>query len=131
MAVNIPFMDLVGCEVVSAAGGIAEVAVDVRHDLTNSWGVAHGGVVFTLADIAIARALRSAMPDGENAGIATVEMKLNFTAPGKGRLTARAELRHRGGTFAVAEVAVRSDDGTLVALGTGTFVVKGPRPAPQ
>jgi hypothetical protein len=39
--------------------GEAEIALPLRPELENSWGVAHGGVTMTLLDVAMAHAARS------------------------------------------------------------------------
>ena len=50
---------------------------------------AHGGVLFTMLDTALGRAVISVLPDGQ--GCATVECKINFFRPVvRGRIVAEA-----------------------------------------
>ena len=49
--VHIPFVEMLGFELVSCDGGQAEIALDLRDELTNSLSVAHGGVSMTLLDV--------------------------------------------------------------------------------
>ena len=119
----LPFVDLLGFELLRFENGEAELAVDLRHELTNTWGVAHGGVTMTLLDVAMAHAARSPdanQPDGGR-GVVTIEMKTSFMRPGLGRLLARGKLLTRTASMAFCEGSVRVEGGTLVAHATGTF----------
>jgi uncharacterized protein (TIGR00369 family) len=57
--IRIPFVDLLGFELLRFERGEAEIALTLRDELTNSWGVAHGGVSMTLLDVVMAHAARS------------------------------------------------------------------------
>ena len=43
-AVDIPFVEALGMRLWRFDGGHAEVSLDLRPDMLNSWQVAHGGV---------------------------------------------------------------------------------------
>ena len=47
--IEIPFVDLLGFELLRFEQGEAEIALQLRDELSNSWGVAHGGVTMTLS----------------------------------------------------------------------------------
>ena len=121
--VVIPFVRELGFELLRFEGGEAELAVDLRPALTNSFAVAHGGVTMTLLDVAMAHAARSPAAAGaeQQPGVVTIEMKTSFMRPGEGRLTARARLLHRTASMAFCEGSVLGADGQLVAHATGTF----------
>ena len=53
---RIPFLDHLGVELVSFGQGRCELAITVRPELCNSMQVAHGGVVMTVLDAALASA---------------------------------------------------------------------------
>ena len=74
--VHIPFVEMLGFELMRFDPGIAEIAVPLREELTNSWGVAHGGVTMTLLDVVMAHAARTPSVDGvaETSGVVTIEM---------------------------------------------------------
>jgi len=74
---TIPFVDLIGMELVACEAGAAEIALTLREELTNSWSVAHGGVTMTLLDVVMAHAARSPNQPGhaESPGVVTIEMK--------------------------------------------------------
>lgn len=126
--VHIPFVELLGFELIACNAGQAEIAVDLREDLTNSWNVAHGGVTMTLLDVVMAHAARSPNQPGaalsgttESPGVVTIEMKTSFMRPGLGRLIAKARLLHRTSSLAFCEAHVFDVQGDLIAHASGTF----------
>ena len=121
--IRIPFVDLLGFELVRFERGEAEIALALRDELTNSWSVAHGGVSMTLLDVVMAHAARAPGEDGiaEESGVVTVEMKTTFMRPGLGRLVATGRRLHRTVSLAFCEASLTGGDGELVAHATGTF----------
>ncbi|MEW8978258.1 MAG: PaaI family thioesterase [Symbiobacterium sp.] len=119
---GIPFRDVIGAEVVEVGHGRCTVRMPASEHTLNNLGIVHGGALCTLADTAMGTALRSALKPGD--AVVTVEMKINFIAPGRGELLAHARVLHVGNTTAVAEVEVADTDGKLVAKGLATFLVK-------
>jgi uncharacterized protein (TIGR00369 family) len=118
---DIPFINDMGVEFVSAEGGTAVVALllDERH--LNSWQVAHGGVIMTLLDVVMAVAGRTLEPNA--GGGVTVEMKTSFLQPGRAGswLVATGTAFHRSTTMAFCEGEVRDDQNRLIAKALGTF----------
>ena len=121
--VTIPFVELLGLELLRFDHGGAEIAIELRDELTNSWGVAHGGVTMTLLDVVMAHAARSPGEDGvaEASGVVTVEMKTSFLRPGLGRLVGSGRRLHRTASMAFCEASLRDAGGDLIAHSTGTF----------
>ncbi len=121
--VRIPFVEQLGLELRRLEPGEAELALTLQESLTNSWGVAHGGVTMTMLDVAMAHAARSpSQPGGEpQPGVVTIEMKTSFMSAGQGRLTATGRLMHRTASLAFTEGTVRDEGGAIVAHATGTF----------
>ena len=121
--VHIPFVQQLGFELVRIDEAEAELRVDIRELHLNSWEVAHGGVLMTLLDVAMAHAARSVHRDqpGFGPGVVTVEMKTSFMRPGEGALRAVGKLLHRSTTMAFCEGSVFGEDGALCAHATGTF----------
>ena len=121
--IRIPFVDLLGFELVRFERGEAEIALALRDELTNSWSVAHGGVSMTLLDVVMAHAARAPGDDGvaEESGVVTVEMKTTFMRPGLGRLVATGRRLHRTVSLAFCEASLIGGGGELVAHATGTF----------
>jgi uncharacterized protein (TIGR00369 family) len=121
--VRIPFVEQLGFELHAIGDGEAELQLDLAEAHFNSFSVAHGGVVMTLLDVAMAHAARSIHRDQEGfgPGVVTIEMKTSFMRPGEGRLRAVGKLLHRSSTMAFCEGSVFAGDGKLSAHATGTF----------
>ncbi len=129
--VHIPFVEMLGFELVRFDAGQSEIALTLREELTNSLEMAHGGVTMTLLDVAMAHAARSPNQPGivESAGVVTVEMKTTFMRPGVGRMRGLGELLHRSATMAFCEGRVLDAAGAIVAHATGTFkYIRHPMP---
>jgi uncharacterized protein (TIGR00369 family) len=120
---RIPFVEQLGLELWHFGGGKAELQVDLAEAHLNSWEVAHGGVLMTMLDVAMAHAARSANSgDPMTApGVVTVEMKTSFMRAAEGRLRAVGHLLHRTTTMAFTEGHVYDEDHRLCAHATGTF----------
>ena len=121
--ITIPFVEHLEFEFVGYGGGEAEIAILLRDELTNTWGVAHGGVTMTLLDIVMAHAARSPDQSGFDAsrGVVTIEMKTSFMRPATGRIVGRGKVLHRTGATAFCEGSVFDAQGALLAHATGTF----------
>ncbi len=121
--VRIPFVEEMGLELHRFDSGHAEVQVDLEQAHLNSWEVAHGGVLMTLLDVAMAHAARSHHADDprQGPGVVTVEMKTSFMRPAEGRLVARGKVLHRSTTMAFCEGSVFDAEHALCAHATGTF----------
>ena len=119
------FSVLVGAELVALRPGHCELAVDVRDELKQQHGFAHGGVVSYLADNALTYAGGTAM----QVPVVTSEFKINYVRPATGqRLVARADAVHVSKSQAVCRCEVFAiTDGTekLVALAQGTIARLG------
>ncbi|WP_369820863.1 PaaI family thioesterase [Pelomonas sp. Root405] len=121
--IHIPFVQQLGFALHSVGDGEAELRLTISEQHLNSWRVAHGGVVMTLLDVAMAHAARSVnghLPD-LGPGVVTVEMKTSFMRPGEGELRAVGRLLHRSTTMAFCEGSVFGADDKLCAHATGTF----------
>lgn len=118
----IPFASHLGIKMVEYGDGRVVVSLDLRPELMNSFEAAHGGVVMTLLDIAMALAARSKDPD--SLGAITVEMKASFLNAGTGTITAEGVCLQLGKSVAFCEAKARGSDGTLAASATGTFMLR-------
>ena len=95
--------------------GYAEAVMEITENKLNGLGIAQGGAIFTLADLAFAGASNAA-------GFRTVAFTSNisFIRPGTGRrlrAVATEVSRRRTGAYSVQ---VFNDDGKVVAHGTTT-----------
>ncbi|MCV2354776.1 PaaI family thioesterase [Paucibacter sp. B2R-40] len=121
--VHIPFVEQLGLELHSMGHGQAELRVDLKQGHLNSWEVAHGGVLMTMLDVAMAHAARSThmTAAGMGPGVVTIEMKTSFMRPGEGELRAVGKLLHSTVTMAFCEGSIYGEDGKLCAHATATF----------
>jgi acyl-CoA thioesterase len=96
-----------GIELVECSDGRAVTRMTVRDDMVNGHAIAHGGLVFTLADTAFACACNSFGPVTVAAGADVV-----FVAPAHAGdvLVAEAVLRTRFRRTGVYDVTVRRGD---------------------
>jgi acyl-CoA thioesterase len=118
---DIPFIKDLGIEFVSADNGRAVVALNLAARHLNSWSVAHGGVLMTLLDVAMAVAGRSLDP-AAGAGV-TVEMQTSFVQPANAgtRILASAHAFHRSSKMAFCDGEVRDTEERLLAKAMGIF----------
>jgi uncharacterized protein (TIGR00369 family) len=122
---RIPFVEWLGVELLRFDGGEAELRLEPRPQLCNSWQVLHGGVTMTLLDVAMAHAARS--PDrtrADSPGIVTIEMKTQFVRavdPQLGAIVASGRLLERSASLAFTEGRLTDGHGRLCALASGTF----------
>ena len=123
--VKVPFVESLGIELHGFSEGHAELRVDLDEAHLNAWDVAHGGVVMTMLDVAMAMAARSAQGSGASldSGVATVEMKTSFMRPAEHQLRAVARVLHKTATLVFCEASLFDDEGQLCANATGTFKV--------
>ena len=120
---RIPFVEELGLELWAFGDGKAELRVDLEEAHLNSWEVAHGGVMMTMLDVAMAHAARSKSTHSpiDAPGLVTLEMKTSFMRPGQGTLRAVGTLLHKTTTLAFTEGSVFDDAGHLCAHATATF----------
>ena len=117
-----PYNDLLGIEVTSAADGHAEGRLDFDEELLSSpiGSVAHGGATYSLADTVGGAAVISLT----EAVAPTVDMRIDYLAPTTRDLTAIAEVLRAGESVAVAAVEV-SDADRQVASARGVYKTGG------
>jgi uncharacterized protein (TIGR00369 family) len=115
---EIPFASVCGIEPVDAEGGRTRLRVQVRPEQANNLGIAHGGLLCTMLDIAMGTAARVTTGAG---AVMTLNMHTSFLAPGRGELTAEGTVLRAGSSVIFCQAEIRSQDGTLVATASGVF----------
>jgi acyl-CoA thioesterase len=106
-----------GIELVEVREGFAVVAFVVREDMISGHAIAHGGLIFALADTAFAYACNS-----RNRATIALQCTISFSAPGRlgARLTATARERFSGGRTGTYDVDVTDESGATIAFFRGT-----------
>jgi uncharacterized protein (TIGR00369 family) len=120
-----PFYQLLHIRLEEIDSGFARFRMPFRKELTQAYGVAHGGAITTLADTAVAFALMTLIRPGEK--VTTVEMKINFLSPvTSGELIGEARIIQKGKRLALAEMEVKDETGKWVAKGLATYIILAP-----
>ncbi len=112
-----------GISLVAIGPGHAVMRMPIRSDMANGDGVCHGGLLFSLADTAMAFASNS-----RNEVYVAVSMSIEFLAPGRlgETVTAEATEVHRAGRTATYNVAVTDGSGAAIAQVLGrVYRVRG------
>lgn len=101
-----------GLRVLELGDGSATVSTILRREMLNGFGIAHGGMLFAIADSAFALACNPHTPDEDQASTITVAsgVDVNFLAPAHEgeRITAVAARRAQAGRSGVYDVQVFS-----------------------
>ena len=115
------FNEYNGIDLMDVDDYYAQVRVPLTQAGMNPLDMAHGGLIFSLCDVACGVAARST-----GRMTVTLDASINFLRPGKNTLflTAKGKVIKPGRTTAVCEAEVYTDDGTLIAkcLSTAFYV---------
>ncbi|MBR4683922.1 MAG: hotdog fold thioesterase [Spirochaetia bacterium] len=114
------FVDLCGITLDEIGPGYAKTSVEIQPQHLNGAGIIQGGVLFTLADYALASAANSR----EKVSV-SIETSMSFIkGVSTGKVFAVAKEVSCGRTLARYNVPVTTEDGTLIALLHGTVYRK-------
>ncbi len=120
------FSELLGFIALDSVPGQASIALDLADRHMSTAGRAHGGVLFSLVDTAMGRAVITELP--KEKGAATLELKINYFRPViSGRITAHAKLMNLTKRTAYLEGELKDEQGKVLARATGTFFVTDTR----
>ena len=110
------FSQWLGIERISEGEGSSVVQMTVRKEMLNGFGIAHGGITYSLADSAFAFASNSL---GRKA--VSIETSISHTIPVKESdvLTAIAKEEHRSNKIANYSIVVKNQNNETVALFKG------------
>ncbi len=118
MLENDPFSRWLDIEVLEVREGFCKAGMTVRDEMLNGFGVTHGGILFSLADSALAFA--SATYGKISFGI---DHSISFTKKtGNGDyLTAEASCIYQGNQTGVVQVIINNQKNQTVAVLKGTI----------
>jgi uncharacterized protein (TIGR00369 family) len=123
-----PFEEFLGMHIHEVGHGQAVLTMPFRAALCQGAGLMHGGAIVSLADTALAMAIKSLLPEGTP--FVTIRMGLEFHAPVRwGILTANASVRERKERDIEGEVELVTEEGIRAATFRATFRVKRRRNA--
>jgi acyl-CoA thioesterase len=123
---NDPFSQWMGVKLLDVRKGYCRISCRVKKEMLNGLGVTHGGIVFSLADSALAFAACSLgkVSPGVDHSISFIKK----TAEGD-PLTAEAVCVHAGNKTGVVRVDVTNQNEELIAIMKGT-VYRTSKPFP-
>ncbi|BBP80595.1 hypothetical protein PHLH8_02370 [Pseudomonas sp. Pc102] len=133
---RIPFNQVLGIQLGVLSQEQVTMHLPMKDELIGNFvhGILHGGVISSLLDVTGgAMALIGAFERHQGLSTAermerlsklgTIDLRIDYLRPGRGRaFTATAVLLRSGNKVAVVRSELHADDGTLVAVGTGTYL---------
>jgi uncharacterized protein (TIGR00369 family) len=126
---NAPFVEHLGISLAGLGPGWCEARLELEPWHLQQTGVAHAGVIATLADHTAGAAATTQLAPGEY--VVSAEFKINLLRGARGeRLHCRAEVLKPGQTLSVVEALVHAERGgkrELVAKLNATMAVVRPR----
>jgi uncharacterized protein (TIGR00369 family) len=119
---GMPFNKLLGIRIVRRHSDGVTIECRLRDDLLNGAGVAHGGVLATMADAAMGIGLHSHF-GGRRPGT-TTDLKINYLRPVKhGKAVARSHIVRVGKNLCVGRVDLFDADRKLAAVAIVTYMI--------
>ncbi|MDP2245195.1 thioesterase family protein [Pseudomonas sp.] len=133
---RIPFNQMLGIQLGELSPQRVTMHLPMKAELIGNFvhGILHGGVISSLLDVAGgAMALIGAFDKHQHLSsqermarlskLGTIDLRIDYLRPGRGQhFTASAVLLRSGNKVAVVRSELHDDDGTLVAVGTGTYL---------
>jgi acyl-CoA thioesterase len=121
MYANDAFSQWLGIAFEAVDIGYCKIKMTIRPEMTNGFGIAHGGISFSFADSAFAFASNS---HGQHA--VSIETGISHTKAVKigDTLTAEATLKSRSKRLGIYDVVVKNQMEEIVALFKGTVFIK-------
>ncbi|MGM9920744.1 MAG: PaaI family thioesterase [Bhargavaea sp.] len=120
MWIQQPFDEFLGYTYNRLSDGEVEVGLEVKDLYVNSAGVIHGGIISSLADVAMS----NLVPADDNGvqQMVTVDLNVSFLRAARGQsLRAVAHLEKDGRTLVHALCKVYDEEGRQVASAKGVF----------
>ena len=111
------FSQWLGIEVIAISEGYSRIKMQVREEMLNGFGIAHGGIAFSLGDSAFAFACNNR----NNLSVA-LDTAINFTKPVHpgDTLTAEAREMHNGRSTGLYHITITNQRAEQVAFFKGT-----------
>ena len=134
---RIPFDRLLGMKVDLLTWDQAVVRFEMKPELVGNYvtGSLHGGVISAVLDalggmtastgVVRRMAARPVEEIGEAlTRMGTIDLRIDYLRPGRGdRFTATGTIMRTGKKVAVTRMELHNEDGVLIAVGTGTYLV--------
>jgi len=133
---RIPFNQALGIELDEVSTSQVVMHLPMKPELVGNFvhGILHGGVIASLLDVAGgAMAMLGAFDKHRHlttqeravrlSRLGTIDLRIDYLRPGRGsRFSASAMLLRSGNKVAVVRSELHNELGTLIAVGTGTYL---------
>lgn len=115
------FSQWLGIKVLAVRPGFAELEMTVRAEMCNGFGIAHGGISYSLADSALAFAA-----NGHGRHALSIETSISHHSPIQAgtRIFAKAEAIKEGRSVGVYQVFITNESAKTLASFKGTVLFK-------
>ena len=118
---HVPFARLLGIEVDSVEPGHAVLSMKLRHEHMRNNAIAHGGVIATLIDSAMAIAIMAQLEENERT--VTVDLTIHYLRPvPEGSAKASARVVRAGRRVVTVSAELFDAEGKLAAPAISTFL---------
>jgi len=118
---HVPFAKLLGIEVDSVEPGHAVLSMMLRHEHMRNNGIAHGGVIATLIDSAMAIAIMALLDENEHT--VTVDLTIHYLRPvPEGSAKASARVVRAGRRVVTVSAELFDAEGKLAATAISTYL---------
>ena len=113
-----PYIQYNGIKIDTICMEEATMHLDMRHEYENPYGMAHGGLLFTLVDTTAGTTARA---DGRK--YVTLNANINYLRSGKGsgRIRSCGKVVHRGRTTTVVDVSVKDEEDQVLCTAVVTM----------
>ncbi len=130
---QIPFNRVLGLHLDDLGDGTARITFDMRPELVGNFakGVLHGGVISATLDVVGGMAAMMAEPEDPAHKImerwsylGTIDLRVDYLRPGAGAsFVATGRVIRSGRKVCVTRMELHNEQDTLLATGTGTYIV--------
>ena len=119
---TLPYFKFMQATVLETDRGYAKVTLPIKPEYSNTYGIAHGGIVTSLVDMVSGVALRTL-----KLRIVTIEVTTDYlkTVSLTDHLTAEARVIHEGNKLLHADISVYNQEEVLVAIAKLIYYVRG------
>jgi uncharacterized protein (TIGR00369 family) len=136
-AEKIPFNRLLGLRFTHLDHDVCKLSFESKPELIGNYiqGILHGGVIASAIDVAggtmAAMGLMQKNPHTHQkefldklARLGTIDLRVDYLRPGRGKqFETAARILRTGNKVAVVRMELHNEEGTLIAVGTGTYLI--------
>lgn len=131
---QIPFNRVVGLQLGELSPAETTITFEMRDELVGNFarGSLHGGVISAALDVVGGMAAITAAVAGSDVStlaerfgkLGTIDLRIDYLRPGVGeKFTASGVALRTGNKVAVTRMELHNEEGTLIAVGTGTYLI--------